>query len=218
MGLLRFVRHGQASLHAADYDQLSDLGHRQSLALGRYLATQPLPSRVYVGPLRRHQQTWAAICSGIGAKAEALDIHELAEFDEHQALEMMAREHPQGPQGQDTKAWFAQFDQTMRDWIQGTVVHQDLESWQQARMRVDRGVERLKQEANGGLTLVVSSGGAISMTVGQILGLDDLGCYALALELRNTGLVDVRRRQGQLFLRSFNELPHIDDPAEETMV
>ena len=30
MGVLLLVRHGQASLGAADYDQLSELGHRQA--------------------------------------------------------------------------------------------------------------------------------------------------------------------------------------------
>lgn len=36
MGQLLLVRHGQASFGADDYDQLSDLGKRQSIRLGEY--------------------------------------------------------------------------------------------------------------------------------------------------------------------------------------
>jgi broad specificity phosphatase PhoE len=39
---LVLLRHAQASFGAADYDVLSDLGHRQSLALGEALAMQGL--------------------------------------------------------------------------------------------------------------------------------------------------------------------------------
>ncbi|MFM8823411.1 MAG: histidine phosphatase family protein, partial [Limnohabitans sp.] len=35
MGQLTWVRHGQASFGAEDYDQLSDLGKRQSIRLGQ---------------------------------------------------------------------------------------------------------------------------------------------------------------------------------------
>jgi broad specificity phosphatase PhoE len=36
MGQLLLVRHGQASFGADDYDQLSDLGQKQSIRLGEY--------------------------------------------------------------------------------------------------------------------------------------------------------------------------------------
>jgi broad specificity phosphatase PhoE len=40
MGNLYLVRHGQASFGAADYDNLSELGHRQSVRLGEYFASR----------------------------------------------------------------------------------------------------------------------------------------------------------------------------------
>ena len=42
MGTLYLVRHGQASFGAADYDQLSELGRRQSVRLGEYFANKGL--------------------------------------------------------------------------------------------------------------------------------------------------------------------------------
>ena len=58
MGTLLLIRHGQASYGEADYDRLSTRGHEQAKALGRFLATQRV-DHVFVGPLRRHQQTLA---------------------------------------------------------------------------------------------------------------------------------------------------------------
>jgi broad specificity phosphatase PhoE len=42
MGNLYLVRHGQASFGAADYDNLSELGQRQSVRLGEYFAGKGL--------------------------------------------------------------------------------------------------------------------------------------------------------------------------------
>lgn len=72
MGNLYLVRHGQASFGAADYDQLSPLGHQQSVRLGAYFQQQGLLfDAVLCGTLRRHQQTWAGICEGMQASLGA---------------------------------------------------------------------------------------------------------------------------------------------------
>eukprot|EP01041_Mallomonas_annulata_P036707 gene36707-59856_t len=73
MGNLYLVRHGQASFGAADYDNLSELGHRQSVRLGEYFAHKGLQfEAVMVGTLRRHAQTWAGIAKGAGLAPDAL--------------------------------------------------------------------------------------------------------------------------------------------------
>lgn len=72
MGNLYLVRHGQASFGAADYDQLSPLGHQQSVRLGAYFQQQGLIfDAVLSGTLRRHQQTYAGIREGMEASFTA---------------------------------------------------------------------------------------------------------------------------------------------------
>ncbi len=67
MGNLSLVRHGQASFGAADYDNLSELGRRQSVRLGEYFAGKGLQfESVITGTLKRHAQTWAGIAQGAG--------------------------------------------------------------------------------------------------------------------------------------------------------
>ncbi len=59
-----FVRHGQASAGAADYDELSELGRTQSRMLGRWLADRnKAPTHVFVGPRKRHKDTWNELAS-----------------------------------------------------------------------------------------------------------------------------------------------------------
>ena len=76
MGTLYLVRHGQASFGAADYDQLSDLGRRQSERLGRYWRERGITfDAVLTGTLRRHAQTWEGIAAGAayGNPVQALE-------------------------------------------------------------------------------------------------------------------------------------------------
>lgn len=64
MSLLFLVRHGQASFHGDDYDQLSARGMEQSRQLGLHWAELNLIfDHVYVGPRRRHRQTLDAVAA-----------------------------------------------------------------------------------------------------------------------------------------------------------
>ena len=73
MGQLYLVRHGQASLGADDYDQLSPRGREQGLRLGEYwrnkVEAAGTPSAtpfdaVLIGTLKRHRQTWEDVSTG----------------------------------------------------------------------------------------------------------------------------------------------------------
>ena len=56
MGQLLLVRHGQASWDGADYDVLSEVGHRQGELLGAALAARGIrPELVVTGGMRRHR-------------------------------------------------------------------------------------------------------------------------------------------------------------------
>ena len=86
MSTLLLIRHGQASLHKSDYDQLSSLGEQQSQRLGRLLVERGVQlDALFMGPLRRHRQTTeqavqAAIEAGVRLPP-AVVVDELAEID-----------------------------------------------------------------------------------------------------------------------------------------
>jgi broad specificity phosphatase PhoE len=67
MSELYLVRHAQASFGAANYDQLSDLGHQQSRWLGEHLGKRGASfDTLVVGDMVRHHETMDGICAGMG--------------------------------------------------------------------------------------------------------------------------------------------------------
>ena len=72
MSSVHLVRHGQASFGADDYDQLSELGWKQSARLGEYWRERGRTfDRVIMGTLRRHDETWKGIAQGLGVPVDA---------------------------------------------------------------------------------------------------------------------------------------------------
>ena len=58
MGQILLVRHGQASLFADNYDELSVLGREQARLLGEFWARRRIDfDEVYCGPRARQRQT-----------------------------------------------------------------------------------------------------------------------------------------------------------------
>ena len=94
MKTLYLVRHGQASFGAADYDNLSELGHKQSVRLGEYFQQKGIQfDAVLCGTLRRHVQTWEGIRKGADFALEPLAWPGLNEFDS-EALIATINPHP----------------------------------------------------------------------------------------------------------------------------
>jgi broad specificity phosphatase PhoE len=56
MSVLTLVRHGQASLFADNYDELSELGRKQARHLGEFWARRRIDfDEVYCGPRMRQE-------------------------------------------------------------------------------------------------------------------------------------------------------------------
>ena len=101
MGTLYLVRHGQASFGAADYDQLSPLGARQCAALGYYLQERGRHfEAVYIGTLRRHAQSLAALSEQLPGLAAAQSLPALNEYHAEALVHAAAGGHWPGPGAQ----------------------------------------------------------------------------------------------------------------------
>jgi broad specificity phosphatase PhoE len=123
MGTLYLVRHGQASFGAADYDQLSELGGKQSERLGQYWRERGLRfDAVLTGTLRRHAQTWAGIAAGAGYDQKVLALEGLNEYDSEAVI---ATIHPHPLQKPDTPELYRHHFRLLRDglrqWMNGVV-------------------------------------------------------------------------------------------------
>jgi len=227
---LTLLRHGQASMGSDNYDQLSQLGKEQARKLGVYWATHGICfDQVIRGPLVRHQQTLAALIQGYACEGQSLPQAQMLEaLTEHQAVEVMQRSINQEKwdeigsdfsQKQTRRAYFEQFDQTMRQWVNQELVFDNLESWQQARIRVSESLKPYSAEqTKGQRVLMVTSGGFLAMAVGSILNLSDEKVYDLSTEIANTAYVELRFSRGRAFLVRFNYLPHLIENKQITLV
>lgn len=237
MSELIVMRHGQASFLSGDYDRLSELGVAQSRLLGAYWAGQGLlPTRLVVGPRRRHRQSAEAITAALAAAgvpcAEVSHDDRLDEFDWDGLLRyanatLSARdERVQAlKEAFDAAADVAEKRRSIQHymevvtvaWANETFFEEGVESWREFCSRVETAVQAHTEEAsNGSRVVLVTSGGVAAVTAGRALGLTPEKTVGLIWTLRNGALVEYLFSGGRFSLSSFNSAPHLPDRGHWT--
>ena len=215
MGTLYLVRHGQASFGADDYDNLSELGRRQSVRLGEYWRDKGLTfDAVLMGTLKRHAQTWAGIAEGMatnaGVGATPLLWPGLNEYD---SAAVIAAIHPAKLQKPDTPELYRHHFRLLRDgltqWMNGVVSPQGMPTYSEFLHGVTSALDHVRKEHSGNV-LIVSSGGPISTAVGHILGTSPEVTIELNLRIRNASITDFTFTPKRHMLLTYNTLPHLD--------
>lgn len=212
MGTLYLVRHGQASFGAADYDQLSELGQRQSVRLGRYWAERGLRfDAVITGSLKRHAQTFAGIAEGAGLTLQPLVWPGLNEYDSEAVIRAI---HAQPLARPDTPEMYRHHFRLLRDgltqWMAGTVSPQGMPSYDAFVGGVTSALDHVRATHHTQNVLIVSSGGPISTAVGRVLGLSPETTIELNLRIRNSAVTEFQFTPKRHSLLTYNTLPHLD--------
>jgi len=213
MGTLYLVRHGQASFGAADYDQLSALGQRQSVQLGRYFAAKALDfDAVLTGTLKRHSQTLAGIREGLGAPLHALQWPGLNEYDSEAVI---ATVHPapldRTPTPENYRHHFGLLRTGLLQWMLGQTQPQGLPSWAAFTQQVMEALDHVRQSGHERV-LLVSSGGPIACAIGQVLGTPPEATVELNMRLRNSAVTEFTFTPKRYALQTYNTLAHLDAP------
>lgn len=208
MAELILVRHGQASFGADDYDKLSELGHRQSRWLGEHFAERGITfDHVVRGTLRRHAETHAAICEGMGAHGMCAEDAGFNEYDSHSLLSA----HGGKPDGDDRRAHFRLLREVLYAWTDGTLAGDAHEKFAAFHARVNAALAAL-HASKAKRILVVTSGGPISTIVAGVLKAPPSMVVDLNLQTRNAGYSELRSSAKGWSLVSFNNIPHLDRP------
>ena len=212
MGQLYLVRHGQASFGADDYDQLSDLGQRQSRRLGEYFRARGLVfDAVIMGSLKRHAQTWQGIRDGMGGTPEPLVWPGLNEYDSEAVICAI---HPAPLDKPDTPEKYRQHFRLLRDglaqWMAGTVSPRGMPSYVDFVAGITGALDHVKKQHSGQKVLLVSSGGPISTAVGHILGTPAETTIELNMRIRNSAVTEFAFNPKRHMLLTYNTLPHLD--------
>jgi len=215
MGTLFLVRHGQASLGADDYDNLSALGQRQSFRLGEYFAHKGLQfEAVLTGSLRRHAQTWAGIAQGLGSSTvPERTVHTgLDEYDSEAVIRSVSAEPAPRPTSPEAvRVHFLRLRTGLQQWANGSTTPHGMPPYQDFAAGV-AAVLALVRAQHSGNVLLVSSGGPIATAVALTLGTSPEAFVELNMRLRNTAVTELVFTHKRQSLLTFNTLPHLDAP------
>jgi broad specificity phosphatase PhoE len=219
MGTLYLVRHGQASLGADDYDNLSEQGRRQSRRLGEYFAGKGLRfDAVLMGSLKRHAQTWAGIASGLQAGNAAVPVVEAQVWpglNEYDSEAVIASVHP-APHAKPVtpeayREHFRLLRLGLRQWATGALTPQGMPRYSDFVAGIFGALDHVRSQHSGNV-LLVSSGGPIATAVAQILGSSAEAFVELNMRIRNTAVSEFAFNPKRHALLTFNTLPHLDAP------
>lgn len=228
MSELYLIRHAQASFGADDYDQLSELGVRQSRLLGEYFKERGIEfDHLVSGDMRRQQQTLDIVVESLQARRKA-SRHRHPGFDEYgfeMLFECYEREYRDdelvravAADRSDRKAYFRLLRRVLTAWYEGRLTGVG-ETWAEFERRVDEARDMLHEFAStGNRVLVISSGGAISQFIGGILLLSAEKVFDLNLQMRNTGISHFYFNRDKTNLSSFNTVPHLDFPGHSQLI
>lgn len=220
MGTLYLVRHGQASLGAANYDQLSALGLQQAQRLGAFWRAHGQRfDAVLTGTLQRHAQTLDGMASELPGLPEPLRLPALDEYDSAALIRAI---HP-GPLPQvDTperfRAYFRLLCDALAQWMAGTIGPEGMPTWQAFAQGVRTVLDEVHRERGRENVLLVSSGGPISTAVAQVLGVTPEAGIALNMRLRNSSVTELGVGRKRLMLQTFNTAAHLSAPEDAALL
>ena len=222
---IALVRHGQASAHRDDYDQLSDKGFEQARALGLAWRNEGrVVSRLVRGPRRRHRETTEAFLETFG---EPIEVEVDDALDEHQGVvltrllfdDLVDREDDLGSLARDARdlkggiqSFLPLFRRVTRHWSHGELDHPEVESYRLFRGRVEQCVADL-HPGDDGWAVAITSGGTVGAAVAGALGLGDTHGVDLMFSVQNASVSELNARG----LFRFNCVGHLP-PALRTFI
>ena len=219
MGTLYLVRHGQASFGAADYDVLSDLGHRQALRLGEYFKYKGISfEAAFSGTLRRQVKTLEGICAGAGLTLQATQMAGLNEYDSDAVI---ATIHPRKLEKATTPEMYRSHFRLLKDglkqWMDGVVSPQGMPEYTEFVSGITDVLDLIRKNYEGNV-LLVSSGGPIATAVGHVLGTSPETTIELNLRIRNCSVTEFAFTPKRHMVVTYNTLPHLDAPEHASWV
>ena len=210
------VRHGQASFGAKNYDKLSQLGHQQARWLGEYFTARNITfSQAFMGDMVRHRETTQGILDGLSQPPVVTINIGFNEFNFQNIGKSYLSLNPQSqlPENPTPGDFYRLLKLAMHAWSKDLLPQDTLEeSWGDFKSRVQNALHLACNQNSDKPILIVSSGGAISMLMSLVLGLDAKQVIELNMQVRNTSISHFYFNKNNIRLSSFNNIPHLDNP------
>jgi len=231
MTTLVFVRHGQASFGADNYDRLSQLGWEQARITGRHLAgLDAEPDFLVSGELERQKDTAHAARGEWSQQDRSLET--TSAFNEYDAdglfrayLPLALREDPVLAESedrlfQDRRLFQRAFSRIVSAWLDGEP-HDEarVEGWTAFRDRVRGGLDAIRRGYDRDARIALfTSGGPIAVGVSEALGLDPQATIELNWVLFNASITELRTTRAGWRLMGFNNVTHLQLAGQPGLV
>ncbi|WP_146345602.1 histidine phosphatase family protein [Falsiphaeobacter marinintestinus] len=207
MAELLVIRHGQASFGADNYDQLSALGEKQSVAVGDALRDMNwVPDRMVTGTLERQKKT----LEFMGFSGAADEHPGWNEYDFYDLLRVRHGGEMPHDVRHDRRTHFRTLRETVFDWQAGGL-EGTKESWSDFTDRIES-ARKFSTAEGAERVLVVSSGGVIGQLAAQSVEAPPKMMMTLNLQVKNTSITKFIFSGSRFFLHEFNSTPHFATP------
>ena len=230
MAAIYLIRHGQASWGKADYDDLSEIGIRQSTILGESLRDRVgSPDHVIVGAMRRHRQTAQHTLSAMEIDHSWQEEHRWNEYDHVQLLQSFSSSLNHILQGDDQhvvreplvarneqrQRFQDLFDRALLRWIGGQHDDEYSESWPNFKSRIAEALESII--GRQGTTFVFTSGGTISVVVQQLWNIPDQSWPQVNRVITNAAVTKLVIGKRGMHLSTFNDHSPFEGPRRHLL-
>jgi broad specificity phosphatase PhoE len=201
MPVVLLVRHGQASLHAEDYDVLSETGREQARVVGEELRRRSPRSPVVVtGGLRRQRDTAAAALPEATPRVDE-------RWDEYDHLRLLKVHASDSEYDGTARGLQAVMDIALARWIE----ERAHDGWMAFQERTYAALDDLVASLSPGVDAVVfTSGGVIATLAARLLGGGPASVVALNRVMVNGSVTKLAVGSSGPSLVAFNEHAHFE--------
>ncbi|OHD65388.1 MAG: hypothetical protein A2176_15655 [Spirochaetes bacterium RBG_13_51_14] len=233
MGTIFFIRHGQASFGKDNYDELSEIGVRQSLLLADYLVkTNRRFDAMYVGTLVRQLKTAEKLLELLRNNGKPVpELRRLEGLNEYPTEKIFPALAPYAVEASpslqehisrlmtDRRSFQKVFEVIMSLWASGAYTVAGLLSWNDFTTGVNRSIDEImKRDGTGKNVAVFTSGGSISVAVQRTLNLSNDGTMRVAEQIVNSSISRFKCTTDRIMLFTFNEYPHLERENDERLI
>lgn len=239
MAKIFYVRHGQASLFAANYDNLSELGWEQSRLTGAYLSEEKITfDKVYMGPLQRHRQTYEGILerykNGPSSLPKPIILDTLLEHEGPKVVKALLPDlivenphlnelasRPSETKKEQIKNYMRLYEEVTMMWAKKELDNRGVEhqSWSDFRVAAGKALSQIREETQPKENvLVVTSGGPVAMAVAETLDITNQKAMEISWAIRNASITTFLKTGRRFSLSTMNTTPAFKDKKFVTLV
>lgn len=201
MPTVLLARHAQGSATGADYDVLSELGHRQAASLADHVSARTdTIDRVVSGTLARQRDTALAVCAKLD-----LDLELDPRWDEYDTDELLDR---YGGADAAPPDFQRVVERALTEWVAD---ESGSYAWSAFESGVAAALDALSGALSSGETaLVCTSAGPIAATCMRLLGLGGSALVTFNRPLLNASVTKIVSGRRGSTLISFNEHAYLE--------